>query len=337
MNSRIRHRLHNRTPPALVVSLALVASWLATAAPRQTGAPAGGSVSVGFATDLRPSHGSDGCTNPKVTVQPDVFPTTTGTVKSSDGRRWIVPGPVHDGAFAVDLYNDCFGTGDVPDHQSQLRTVLIDPDGVEITGYIFADNYYELYVNGRYVARDRLAMTPFNSTVVRFRARYPITYAVKAIDWETRHGVGMEYQSFNIGDGGFIASFSDGTRTSADWQAETFYIAPLDDPLCVRTERGRDSSFCSQAIRPVCAQKDPASCRALHFEVPAEWTAPRFDDRAWPAAVTWRPVEITNAPGYVNYRDVFKDAEFIWTRNIRLDNLVLARFTAKGPLRGVRQ
>ena len=38
----------------------------------------------------------------------------------------------------------------------------------------------------------------------------------------------------------------------------------------------------------------------------------------------------------VSYREVFKDAEFIWTRNIRLDNLVLARFTAKGPRTAVR-
>jgi hypothetical protein len=309
----------------------VIAWWLVGTAAHQPVIPPGGSVSSGFAADLRPSHGTDGCTNPKVSVQPDVFPTTTGTVKSSDGRIWTVPGPVQDGRFAVDLYNDCTGTGDNPGWEKQLETVVLDPDGVEITGYIFADNYFELYVNGRFVARDRLAMTPFNSTVVRFRARYPMTYAIKAIDWETRHGVGMEYQSFNIGDGGFIASFSDGNRTSPEWRAETFYIAPLDDPLCVRTTAGRDSSFCSQAVRPTCAQKDPGTCRALHFEVPGDWTAPGFDDGAWPAGIVWRPVEVTATPGYVNYQKVFGDAEFIWTRNIRLDNLVLARYTARGP------
>jgi hypothetical protein len=252
-------------------------------------------------------------------------------VKSTDGKEWTVPGPVEPGAVAVDLYNDCTGAGDNPGWEQQLKTVVIDPDGVEITGYIFADNYYELYVNGRFVARDGLAMTPFNSTVVRFRARYPMTYAVKAIDWETRHGVGMEYQSFNIGDGGLIAWFSDGNGTHADWRAETFYIAPLDDPRCVRTAGGRDSSFCSQAVRPQCAQKDPATCRALHFPVSAEWSSPMFDAAAWPRAVIWRPVEVTGVPAYVNYASRFGDAEFIWTRGIRLDNLVLARYTAAGP------
>ena len=34
----------------------------------------------------------------------------------------------------------------IPDYVSQLKTVVIDEDGVEITGYIHADNYFELYV-----------------------------------------------------------------------------------------------------------------------------------------------------------------------------------------------
>jgi hypothetical protein len=42
-------------------------------------------------------------------------------------------------------------------------------------------------------------------------------------------------------------------------------------------------------------------------------------------------VEVTGVPAYVNYRKLFGDAEFIWTRSIRLDNLVLARYTATGP------
>ena len=113
--------------------------------------PAGASVSTGFAASLTPVLTTAGCTNPKVSVQPDVFPIRVGTVKSSDEKEWTVPGPVADG------------------------------------------------------------------------------------------------------DGGFIAYFSDGNGTHADWRAETFYIAPLDDPMCVRTAGGRDSSFCAQAVRPACA------------------------------------------------------------------------------------
>ena len=74
-----------------------------------------------------------------------------------------------------------------------------------------------------------------------------MTYAIKGIDWETKHGLGMEYQPFNIGDGGFIAYFSDGNGTHADWRAETFYIAPLDDPFCVRTQ---GDAIRASALRP---------------------------------------------------------------------------------------
>jgi hypothetical protein len=42
-------------------------------------------------------------------------------------------------------------------------------------------------------------------------------------------------------------------------------------------------------------------------------------------------VEVTGVPAYVNYRKLFGDAEFIWTRSIRLDNLVLAKIHGNGP------
>ena len=63
-------------------------------------------------------------------IQPDVFPVSSGTVTSTDGKQWTVPGPVADGPFAVDLYNDCSGPGDNPDWEKQLQTVVIDKDGV---------------------------------------------------------------------------------------------------------------------------------------------------------------------------------------------------------------
>ena len=293
-----------------------------------------GSVSTGEATDIRQVKGvPPKCPNPAM-VQPDVFPIRVGTYKSADGKQWVVPGPVNDaGAVAADVYDTCIGSGEIPDYLSKVQTVVIDKDGVEITGYIHADNYFELWVNGQFVARDSIPMTPFNTSVVRFRARYPMTYAIMGIDWETHNGVGMEYEQYNIGDAGMIASFSDGNGTHADWKGDVFYIAPLDDPQCVRvTPAGRDSAFCHQTTRPACVMKGPGNqCKALHWEIPSDWTSPKFNDSRWPNPVIWRPEEVTNQPAYVNYTKLFGDAEFIWTRNLRLDNLVLARYTAKGP------
>ena len=318
----------------LTVSLSPDFSLNAQGTPgRAPGAIDRGSVSTGEATDLRPVKGvPSACPNP-VMVQPDVFPVRLGTLTSEDGKKRMVPGPINEGAVAPDIFDTCIGTGDNPNYASQLQTVVIDKDGVEITGYIHADNYFELYVNGQYVARDSIPMTPFNSSVVRFRARYPMTYALIGIDWETHHGVGMEYAQYNIGDAGMIAYFSDGNGTHADWKADVFYIAPLQDPACVRvTPAGRDSAFCLQTVRPECAQKEPGkTCKALHFDIPSDWTSPKFSDTRWPNAVIWRPEEVTNQPAYMNYTKLFGDAEFIWTRNLRLDNVVLARYTAKGP------
>ena len=294
-----------------------------------------GIVTTGFASDLTPGAAA-GCTSGLVEAAQggnNFNPAFIGSVTAADGQRVVVPAPVHDGPAAVDVFNNCTGPGDNPDYLSQLETVVINEDGVEITGFIFGDNYFELYVNGQFVGRDPVGMTPFNSNVVRFRAAYPMTYAVMGVDWETHNGVGMEYDSFNLGDGGFIAYFSDGNGTHGDWRAETFYIAPLDDPSCVRTAGGRDSSFCSQAVRPACAQDDPSSCKALHFPVPSNWTAPEFDDAHWPHAIVWPAARVTGQRAYTGYTQLFGDAEFVWTRNIRLDNLVLGRYTATGPRR----
>ena len=292
-----------------------------------------GSVTTGEASNIRPVEGVPPSCSQPANVQPDVFPIRVGTYTSDDGKEWVVPGPFNEtGAVATDMYNDCMSTGDNPNYLSEVETVVIDPDGVEITGYIMADNYFELWVNGTFVARDSTPMTPFNSSVVRFRANYPMTYAMMGIDWETHNGVGMEYDRYAIGDAGMMAYFSDGNGTSADWKADVFYIAPLDNPDCVRvTADGRDSSFCQQARRPICAANDPMTCKALHFERPSDWTSPAFNDASWPNAVIWQPWEVTGTTAYVDYVDRFGDAEFIWTPSLRLDNLVLARYTAEGP------
>jgi hypothetical protein len=266
-------------------------------------------------------------------------PQVCGIITAPDGSRWPVPSDVHQGPVAVDVYNDCTGPGDNPNYLQQLKTVVIDPDGVEITGYIFGDNYYELWVNGTFIARDALGMTPFNSTAVRFKAKYPITYAIKAVDWETHPGLGMEYPQYNAGDGGLIARFSDGTVTGPDWKVETFYIAPLTDPSCVKTANGHDSSGCPFARengttggwKTPCSLADPKTCAALHFKVPATWMTAAFDDSTWVGGTVYKAEDVTSAPGYVKYAHLFGGAQFIWTRNLVLDNLVLIRHTVNAP------
>ena len=253
------------------------------------------------------------------------FEARCGIVVADDGTRVQVPTVPATGPDPTDLYNDCTGTGHNPSYLDELELVSIDPTGEEVVGYVFGDNYYELYVNGSIVARDPVGFVPFNSGVVSFRAERPLTYAVKLVDWGTHLGVGMEYDSWNVGDGGFVASFGDGTTTGASWKCRAYYISPLEDASCVQP--GPDSSACPE--RPPCAASSPTSCMALHYPVPEDWADPDFDDSAWPTASTYPASAVTNQRAYTDYLAEFGNADFIWSKNLDQDNLVLCRVTVE--------
>ena len=124
--------------------------------------------------------------------------SAVGTIKSLDGKTWTVPAETafQTGPKGADLYNDC--TKVTPSKTSEVSTAnvpvtVIDVDGEVITGYIVADNYFEFYVNGKLVAVDPGPYTPFNSVVVKFKAKRPITYAFKVVDWEEDLEIGRAH------------------------------------------------------------------------------------------------------------------------------------------------
>lgn len=247
-----------------------------------------------------------------------------GIVVAADGTRIQVPAVPAEGPDPTDLFNDCSGQGHEPAAIEKLETVVIDPDGEEITAHLFGDNYFELYINGAIVARDPIGFIPFNSAVARFKVKAPYTVAVKLVDWGTHLGVGMEYDRWNVGDGGFIARFSDGTITGSDWKCRAHYISPLESAACVQP--GPDSSACPE--RPPCVDDDPATCSALHYPVPEDWASPEFDDSDWHAASTYPASAVTNQRAYRDYANEFGAADFIWSHNLDQDNLVLCRSEA---------
>lgn len=255
-----------------------------------------------------------------------------GTVVARDGRSFPVPGPLREGGAAcTDLHNPCAG-GQNAAWQAQLRTVVVDeaPGAVEVTGYLYADNYFELYVNGRYVCRDALDFVPFNAHVVRFKAAYPMTIALLGIDWEQSLGVGVEQRNGqnNVGDGGLVARFVDDrgrvVASSGQWRCLPHYIAPLDDPQCVKA--GRDSSGCPAMA--ACVSGDLSGCRALHWEVPTDWFLPAFDDGAWPGASVYTLDQLGPKTAFTANAALFAGASVIWSKNLLTDNLVLCRTTA---------
>jgi len=270
-----------------------------------------------------------------------------GTITSSDNSTWTVPAEVNfDDAsfpFAPDLYNPdgtqftsaatalaSFDPNDI---------VEIDPGGDLITAYIFADNYFELYVNGVPVGKDAIPFTGFNSHILQFRVNAPYTLAMKLVDWEEHLGLGTESgggSAYHAGDGGMVAVFKDESDntvavTGADWKAQTFYTAPIKDLSCP-TENG---STRSTANCDTDDSSDGSEFFALHWPLDANWMAADFDDSGWPAASTFTnaTIGVDNKPSYTNFTVVFDDsgddAQFIWSSNVILDNLVIVRYTVE--------
>lgn len=271
-----------------------------------------------------------------------------GTIADGDGTVWTVPGEVNfDQAsfpFASDLHNPCNGNNynsatDALNALDGSDIVEIDANGEVITGYIFADNYFELYINGVPVGKDNVPFTQFNSDLVRFRVNRPFTIAMKLIDWEENLGLGSESNqgfSHHAGDGGMVAVFKNASEeiisiTDETWKAQTFYTAPIKDLSCL-SENGttRLSANCDES-----GSNDGSSYYGIHWSLPASWMESSFDDSAWPDATTYTntTIGVNNKSAYTNFTGIFddptSDAAFIWSTNVVLDNEVIVRKTVQ--------
>ncbi len=270
-----------------------------------------------------------------------------GSIDDEAQQSWVVPGAnAYSSAslpFAPDLYNPYVSGHDYADADAALaaldgsEVVVVDADGELITAYIFADNYFELYVNGTPVGKDPVPYTEFNANIVRFRVKQPFTVAMLLLDWEEHLGTGTENNqgSANFpGDGGMVAVFQDASGatigvTDASWRAQTFYTAPITDLTCL-SESGQQrlSTGCSTS-----APSDLGEVYAVHWSRPDDWMSSSFDDSAWPLATTFTnaTVGVDNKPAYTRFTALFDDAEedaqFIWSSNLVLDNEVVVRGT----------
>lgn len=265
----------------------------------------------------------------------------TATIKSADGIEWTVPAATNfrTATMAPDLYNEANAVTPAGIADVDLAAVpVIDAGGDEIfTAYVFGDNYFEFHINGKLLAVDPVPMTPFNSSVIRFKVDRPFTIGMMGVDWEERLGLGFEKfrgAPFHQGDAGLVAVFKDATgntvaKTDNTWKAQTFYTAPLQTENClVITGATRDSSGCS-----IEDTSDGTSYFAAHWPVPKNWSSASFDDGHWPPAATFTNdfVGVDNKPAYTNFTELFdnpiSDAQFIWSSSLVHDNLVLMRKT----------
>lgn len=272
--------------------------------------------------------------------------TDVGEIKSSDDKTWTVPSGTNfqneDFPFAPDLYNSCNGNtySTVEEAISKLGRsdiVEVDNQGELYTAYIFGDNYFELYINGVAIGKDKVPFTQFNSSIVQFRVSKPFTIAMHLVDWEEHLGVGCEPnrgKTYHAGDGGMVAVIKDENNntvatTNDKWKAQTFYTAPITDFSCVEEVGNyRYSKDCDDTV-----VQDVDSMYALHWPIPTEWMQASFDDSSWPNATTFTnsTIGVNNKPAYTNFTQIFddksEDAQFIWSTNVVLDNEVLVRYT----------
>ncbi|MFM2134741.1 MAG: hypothetical protein RL021_141, partial [Bacteroidota bacterium] len=272
--------------------------------------------------------------------------TNLGSITATDSSVWPLPAEIHfsDASFPAssDLHNSCTGHA-YPDAAAAMAAldsnyiVTIDSGGELFTMFIFADNYFELYINGIPAGKDNVPYTPFNSSIVQFRANRPFTVAMSLVDWEERLGVGCETNAtygYYIGDGGMVAVIKDAlgntvATTGPSWKAQTYYTAPIKNLACVyETVNERRSDTCSTA-----SSNSGSSYYGLHWLRPAGWNLPSFNDSLFPAAYTYSnaTVGVNNKPAYTNFTGIFddpsNDAQFIWSSNLILDNEVLVRYT----------
>jgi hypothetical protein len=186
----------------------------------------------------------------------------------------------------------------VPPARGVRKPTLADT----VKASMYADNWFSLYVDGELVAVDSIAFLPHNVVTVDLLPHYPMTIAVLARD-NADSRTGMEYANTNVGDGGFVLKFGDGTVTNGTWKAKCFSRGPV----------GGDT-------------KNP---RVESEPIPAGWEKPDFDDSGWGRAREYSEREIDPKQPY--YETDFKGAKFIWTDDLLLDNTVIFRHRVEAP------
>jgi hypothetical protein len=91
--------------------------------------------------------------------------SAVGTITAKDGTVLTVPAETvyQKGPKLPDLFNECNKV--TPQKLADVKIedvpiVEIDKDGDVVTGFVMADNYYELYVNGKLVGVDPIPYPP---------------------------------------------------------------------------------------------------------------------------------------------------------------------------------
>jgi len=191
---------------------------------------------------------------------------------------------------------------------------------VSFQAEVWADNWFELYVNGKKVGTDSVPITTersFNSEKIKFTATYPLTIGVIAKDY-TENASGLEYigkSNQQIGDAGFTLQIRETASgkivgyTTNKWRSFVVNTAPTN-PSCVS----------SKTPLTDCLHKD--------YTIPKSWNTYSFKDSSWKYATSFSKEEVGVKEGYFDITWT-PSALLIWSSDLKLDNVVLFRMIVK--------
>jgi len=185
---------------------------------------------------------------------------------------------------------------------------------------VWADNWFEMRVNGVQVAEDSVPITTersFNAESFDFAAERPFVIGLIARDF-IENDTGLEYigtRRQQMGDGGVILQIFDSVGeavavSDGNWQCLVIHTAPLD-------------KFCEDVSDPVAGE---GACVFDISDAPDGWDMAGFDASGWQQADVYTAAQVDPKMGYddINWSD---KAEFIWGPDLEQSNTVLCRLT----------
>lgn len=187
---------------------------------------------------------------------------------------------------------------------------------------VWADNWFEMRINGAQVAEDSVPITTersFNAESFEFEAERPFVIGLVAKDFK-QDDTGLEYigsRRQQMGDGGVILQITDATGqivavSNTDWHCMVTHTGPLD-------------KSCESVADPVAGE---GACTFEAMEEPQGWDLAGFDTSGWSRASAYSEQAVDPKDGYDRIRWV-NEAELIWGPDLEQSNTVLCRLTVE--------
>ncbi|MEO9682107.1 MAG: PEBP family protein [Tateyamaria sp.] len=203
-----------------------------------------------------------------------------------------------------------------------LTTLALPLSAETLSADVWADNWFEMRIDGVQVAEDSVPITTersFNAESFAFEAERPFVIGLVAKDFK-ENDTGLEYigaRNQQMGDGGVILQIMDESGelvavSNDDWQCLVTHSAPLD-------------KSCESLSKPVAGE---AACAFDASEEPDGWDLASFDASDWLQADIYTASEVGPKDGYDEVIWV-DSAELIWGPDLEQSNTILCRLTVE--------